>query len=210
MSDVRPTIYVIDDDPSARRGLSRIIEAAGMRVKAYESALDFLDETHDDNPGCIVLDVKMPDLDGLSLQAELMGDESWWPIIFVSGESEVPDVAMAMKRGAKDFLAKPVDRDHLLSAIKESLEEDRNNRIIRLEQAEVQNRHDKLTQRESEILKFVITGMLNKQIGCELGITEDTVKVHRGRVMKKMGAGSLAELVRLADLINIKPAQFDD
>ena len=209
MSDERPTIYIIDDDPSARRGLSRIIEAAGMRVKAYESAMDFLGETYDDKPGCIVLDVKMPELDGLGLQAELMERDNWWPIIFVSGESEVPDVATAMKRGAMDFLNKPVDRDDLLEAIRESLEKDKENRKIRFEKAEVQKRLDTLTPRENEILKLVVTGMLNKQIGFELGITEDTVKVHRGRVMKKMRAGSLAELVRLADSINIKTAPID-
>ena len=210
MSDEKPTIYIIDDDPSARRGLTRIIEAAGMRVRAYESALDFLKEVHDDKLGCILLDVKMPDLDGLGLQHKLMRDNRNWPIIFISGESEIPDVATAMKRGAIDFLTKPVDRDQLLKVIDESLRKDQENRNIRFEQEEAQKKLDTLTRRENEILKYVVTGMLNKQIAFELGITEDTVKVHRGRVMKKMGADSLAELVRLADSIDIKPAAIDE
>jgi FixJ family two-component response regulator len=210
MAEESPTVFIIDDDPSARRGLSRLIQAAGMSVMAYESARDFLDQAHYDGHGCIVLDVKMPGLSGLDLQAELKKAESALPIIFVSGHSDVPIAALAMKKGAVDFLTKPVDRDHLLKTIAESLEKDRENRKAIAVQAQVRNRFATLSPREYEVMTFVIAGMLNKQIAYELGITEDTVKAHRGRVMKKMRANSIAELVRLAELVSIKPAEGDD
>lgn len=210
MIDEKPTIFIIDDDPSARRGLSRLIQAAGMRVRAYDSGRDFLNQVHDDINGCIVLDVKMPGLSGLDLQTELMKTNSVLPIIFVSGHSDVPDAALAMKRGAVDFLTKPVDGDHLLKVIAESLEKDRENRKAFAAQAQVRIRFAALSPREYEVMTFVIAGMLNKQIAYELGITEDTVKVHRGRVMKKMRADSLAELVRFAELVSIKPAESND
>jgi len=205
MIDERPTIFVIDDDPSARRGLSRLIMAAGMQVQAFESARDFLDQAVDEIHGCIVLDVKMPGLSGLELQKELLNKNIALPIVFVSGHSEIPDTALAMRRGAIDFLTKPVDRDHLLKAIAESLKKDVENRDALTERVKIQKRVDSLTPREYTILEFVISGMLNKQIAYELDITEDTVKVHRGRVMKKMGAASLADLVRLAESVNVKP-----
>jgi FixJ family two-component response regulator len=210
MAEESPTVFIIDDDLSARRGLSRLIQAAGMSVRAYESARDFLDQAHYDGHGCIVLDVKMPGLSGLDLQAELKKAESALPIIFVSGHSDVPIAALAMKKGAVDFLTKPVDRDHLLKTIAESLEKDRENRKAIAVQAQVRNRFATLSPREYEVMTFVIAGMLNKQIAYELGITEDTVKAHRGRVMKKMRANSIAELVRLAELVSIKPAEGDD
>ena len=211
MTDERPTVFIIDDDPSARRGLSRLIQAAGgMSVMAYESARDFLDQAHYDGHGCIVLDVKMPDLSGPDLQVELIKAEIALPIIFVSGHSDVPIAAMAMKKGAVDFLTKPVDRDHLLKAIAESLEKDRESRKAIAVQAQVRSRFATLSPREYEVMTFVIAGLLNKQIAYELGISEDTVKIHRGRVMKKMNAASLAELVRLAELVYIKPAESND
>lgn len=210
MTDEKPTVFIIDDDPSVRRGLSRLIGATGTNVKAYESGRDFLNQAHYDRHGCIVLDVKMPGLSGLDLQAELMKTNSALPIIFVSAHSEIPDAALAMKRGAVDFLTKPVDRDLLLKAITNSLEKDRENRKMLSEREKVQKRLDALTPREYTVLEFVISGLLNKQIAYELNITEDTVKVHRGRVMKKMAASSLADLVRLAELVDVKPVEVED
>lgn len=210
MIDERPTIFVIDDDLSARRGLSRLIMAGGMRVEAFESARDFLDQADDEIHGCIVLDVKMPGLSGLDLQVELIKKNIALPIIFVSGHSEIPDAAVAMKRGAIDFLTKPVESEHLFKAIAESLERDLENRNALAEKTKIQKRLTTLTPREYTVLEFVITGMLNKQIAFELDITEDTVKVHRGRVMKKMGAASLADLVRLADLVDVKTSEAKD
>lgn len=210
MIDERPTIFVIDDDLSARRGLSRLIMAGGMRVEAFESARDFLDQADDEIHGCIVLDVKMPGLSGLDLQVELIKKNIALPIIFVSGHSDIPDAAVAMKRGAIDFLTKPVESEHLFKAIAESLERDLENRNALAEKTKIQKRLTTLTPREYTVLEFVITGMLNKQIAFELDITEDTVKVHRGRVMKKMGAASLADLVRLADLVDVKTSEAKD
>jgi len=210
MTDQKPTVFVIDDDPSARRGLSRLIQSAGMSVQSYGSAQDFLDQIDNDSHGCILLDVKMPGLSGLDLQTELLKTNSVLPIIFVSGHSEISDAAEAMKKGAVDFLTKPVDRDHLFKAIAESLEKDQENRKVLIEQARIREKLAVLTPREYTILEFVITGMLNKQIAFALDITEDTVKVHRGRVMKKMRVGSLAELVRLCEKVDIEPAKTDE
>ena len=210
MIDESPTIFVIDDDPSARRGLSRLIMAGGMRVEPFESARDFLDQADNEIHGCIVLDVKMPGLSGLDLQAELIKKNIALPIIFISGHSEIQDAAVAMKKGAIDFLTKPIDGEHLFKAITESLEKNRENREGLTKRDKIQKRLDSLTPREYTVLKYVISGMLNKQIAFELDITEDTVKVHRGRVMKKMSAASLAELVRLAESVNVKPADVED
>lgn len=211
MTDERTTVFVIDDDPSARRGLSRLIRAAGMSVRAYDSAREFISRAQDyDGHGCIVLDVKMPGLSGLDLQAELIKADIPLPIIFVSGHSEIPEAAEAMKKGAVDFLTKPVDRDHLLKAIAESLSLDRDNRKAATEKEKIRKRLRTLSQREHTVLRFVIAGRLNKQIATALSITEDTVKIHRRRVMQKMEAGSLAELVRLCISVGIKPAESDD
>lgn len=210
MEEKNPTIFVIDDDPSARRGLVRLIRAAGMSVQEYASAKEFIDQKFSHNYGCIVLDVKMPEMSGLDLQAALNKISPTLPIIFVSGHSEIPDVATAMKRGAIDFLTKPVERDKLFEAIAESLEKcDEENRLSN-EKTTIKNRLATLTPREMTVLEFVISGMLNKQIAYELGITEDTVKVHRGRVMKKMNAASLAELVRMADVVKVHPVRIEE
>ncbi len=210
MTDEKTTVFIIDDDPSARRGLSRLVRVAGMHVETYASAQEFIERPHYDGCGCILLDVQMPGMDGLELQEQLVKAEYSLPIIFVSAHADVPDAAAAMKKGAVDFLTKPVDRDHLLKAIAESLEKDRENRKTLDNLARVRKKLAALSQREYEVMTYVIAGLLNKQIAYELGITEDTVKVHRGRLMKKMNAESVAELVRLTEIAGVKPAEAGD
>lgn len=206
MTAQTPTVFIIDDDPSARRGLSRLIRAAGFSVQTFASAREFLASPHCNGPGCIVLDVKMPGLSGLDLQAELNKAEYSMPIVFISAHGDVPMTAQAMKEGALDFLPKPVDRDQLLNAIRAALDSDRASREEHAELAQIRARLAKLTPREFEVMTFVLAGLLNKQIAYELGITEDTVKIHRGRMMSKMGVVSVAELVRLTQKAAIEPA----
>ncbi len=207
MTEETPTVFIIDDDPSARKGLSRLVRAAGLSVEVYGSALEFLERRHYDGYGCILLDVKMPGLDGLALQEELAKSDYSLPIIFISGHADVPEAARAMKKGAVDFLTKPVDRDHLLESICESLARDREDRKTHSDKAEVRNRLATLSPREYEVMTFVVAGMLNKQIAYELEIAEDTVKIHRGRMMRKMKADSVAELVRLTEIAGVIPAE---
>ena len=202
-----PTIFVIDDDPSARKGLSRLVRAAGMKVEVYASATEFLERKHYDGYGCILLDVKMPGLSGLELQEKLAEADYSLPIVFISGHADVPEAARAMKKGAVDFLTKPVDRDHLFKAINESLAWHRRNRKAFMDKAEVRERLATLSPREYEVMTFVIAGLLNKQIAYELEIAEDTVKIHRGRMMRKMKTGSVAELVRLTEIVGVNPAE---
>ncbi|MCK5365985.1 MAG: response regulator transcription factor, partial [Gammaproteobacteria bacterium] len=193
-------------DPSARRGVTRLVRAAGLNAESFPSAEDFLASGKADAPGCIVLDVRMPEMTGPELQAELGKAEHCLPIIFLSGHADVPIAAKAVKHGAVDFLTKPADRDDLLEAIRVSLEKDAVNRERQAEHAGVQARIRELTPREHEVMTWVITGMLNKQIAGELDISEETVKIHRGRVMHKLGLVSVAELVRLCENAGIPPA----
>ncbi|MCK5271853.1 MAG: response regulator transcription factor [Sedimentisphaerales bacterium] len=206
MTEQTPTIFIIDDDPSARRGLSRLIRVAGFSVRAFASAQDFLASQHCKGPGCIVLDVQMPGLSGLDLQAELNKTEYNMPIIFISAHGDVPMTAQAMKDGALDFLTKPVDRDQLLNAIRGALARDQAAREEHAELEQIRARLARLTPREFEVMTFVLAGQLNKQIAYKLGITEDTVKIHRGRMMTKIGVVSVAELVRLTQKAGVEPA----
>ena len=205
-----PTVFIIDDDPSARRGITRLVRAADLQAESFASAGEFLASGKCDLPGCIVLDVRMPEMTGPELQAELGRSEHCLPIIFLSGHADVPIAARAMKRGAVDFLTKPVDRDDLLAAIRVSLEQDAKNRNRRAEHTALNELINMLTPREREVMTYVITGMLNKQIAGELDISEETVKIHRGRVMQKLGVASVAELVRLCEKSGIPPAEPRD
>ena len=203
---MKPTVYIIDDDPSARRGLARLLRAAGLTTESFASAAQFLDSGRSDGPGCMVLDVRMPDMTGPELQAELQKTEPCMPIVFLSAHGDVPTTAHAMKHGAVDFLTKPVDRDDLLAAIRTSLTRDAECRAARAEHHAVQAQIQTLTSREHEVMTHVITGLLNKQIAAELSISEETIKIHRGRLMHKLGVVSVAELVRLCERAGVAPA----
>ena len=205
-----PTVFIIDDDPSARRGLTRLVRAAGRKAESFASARDFLASGKQEGPGCIILDVRMPDMTGPELQEELGNVGSSMPIIFLSGHGDVPTAAMVLKKGAVDFLTKPVDRDQLLGAIKTSLARGAENRAQEAETGAIKEQIGTLTSREHEVMTYVITGMLNKQIAAQLGIAEDTVKIHRGRVMQKLGVLSVADLVRLCQKAGIAPAEPKD
>ena len=202
-----PTVHIIDDDPSARRGLTRLIRATGMNAESFASAADFLASGKRDGPGCLVLDVRMPEMTGPELQEELCKSDYCMPIIFLSAHGDVPTTARTMKRGAVDFLTKPVDRADLQSAVRAALALDVENRAQLAVRGSTNVHLGKLTPREHEVMKYVISGLLNKQIGGELGIAEDTVKLHRGRVMHKLGIESVAELVRLCEHAGVVPAE---
>ncbi|MEA3333202.1 MAG: response regulator [Pseudomonadota bacterium] len=201
-----PTIFIIDDDPFIRKVLSRLISSAGINSEAFVSACEFLDSRRYNVHGCILLDIEMPELSGLELQEELAKRGCTMPIIFISGQADVPMATRAMRKGAVDFLTKPIDRDHLLYAINESLKKDCASRKALDDQAKTNQKLAALTPRQYEIMTFVISGKLNKQIACELGIVEDTVKIHRHRMMAKMNCSSVAELVRLTETAGINPA----
>ena len=201
-----PTVFIIDDDLSARRGITRLVQAAGFEAEPFASAADFLASEKWKSPGCIVLDVRMPDITGPELQEKLYSDyEFHQPIIFLSAHGDVPITAKAMKMGAVDFLTKPVASDDLLEAIRKSLSVDEKMRIDYEELNIINDKVKTLTAREYEIMTYVITGMLNKQIAGELNISEETVKIHRGRVMQKLALVSVAELVRLCERVGIAP-----
>jgi FixJ family two-component response regulator len=202
---MKQTVFIIDDDLSARRGLARLVRIAGYPVQVFDSAESFLAEKEEHPAGCILLDVQMPEMTGPELQESLLQADYTLPIIFVSAHGDVPTATRTMKKGAMDFLTKPVDRDELLEAIEKALKYDREAREARGKLAEVRRPLETLTPREFEIMTYVIGGLLNKQIAAELSIAEDTVKVHRGRVMAKMGIHSVAELVRMTEQAGIEP-----
>jgi len=204
MSHAAPTVFVVDDDVSVRESLDSLIRCAGWEPETFASAHDFLARPRTRAPSCLVLDVTLPDLNGLDLQKRVAVDRLGMPIIFITGGCDVPTTVRAMKAGAEEFLTKPFNDDVLLSAIghaiassRIALDSEANLRVHR-------DRHASLSRREQEIMALVVAGMLNKRIGVELGISEITVKAHRGRVMRKMKATSLAELVTMA--ARLRPA----
>jgi FixJ family two-component response regulator len=201
-----PTVFIIDDDPSVLKGLTRLLKAAEFMTESFSSALDFLDSDRIEGPGCIVLDVQMPEMTGPELQDELSKIEYAMPIIFLSAHGDVPTTAQAMKMGAVDFLTKPVDVNELIEAIHLSLKKDAESRSQYAEHSAINELLKTLTPREYEVMTYVITGKLNKQIASEMSISEETVKVHRGRLMQKLEIVSVAQLVRLCEKKSITPA----
>ena len=207
MVDRIPVVFVVDDDPSIRKSLSLLLNSAGYEVKTFPSAKKFLESKRDiPDSACLVLDVKMPGLSGLDLQKELKSRNYVMPIIFITGHGDIPMSVQAMKKGAVDFLSKPFDDGDLLNAVKEALFKDSQTRADFNEQKHIRHRLDSLTKREHEVLTYLITGMLNKQIAYELEISERTVKAHRKQVLDKMGVNSIAELVRLTEKVGVGPA----
>src|ERR1700694_5537524 len=203
MTAVSPLVFVVDDDPSVRKSLTRLLRSSGYVVEAFASTGEFLAREPHPGPCCLVLDVRMPGLTGLELQERLLAGGRRVSIVFVTGHVDVPKSVQAMKGGAVDLLTKPVDAKDLLAAVQRCLVKSAQDLNAETRVTEVQRRVKLLTAREMEVFALVVTGMLNQQIAGALGIGEKTVKVHRARVMEKMRAGSVAELVRLADAVGV-------
>ena len=200
---VEGIVFVVDDDDGVRRALERLIKSVGLTVETFASAQELLDRDPPDRPACVVTDVRMPGLSGLDLQQELADAGHSMPIVFMTGHGTVPMSVRAMKAGAVDFLQKPVDEQQLLDAIRQAMERGSRERQVHDQQEEIQSRVATLTAREREVFELVVSGMLNKQVAAELGASEKTIKVHRARVMHKMQADSLADLVRMAERLGI-------
>ena len=203
MSDDLPVVYVVDDDPSVRTALERLFTSVRLAVETFNSAQEFLEHEQADGPGCLVLDVRLPGLSGLDLQAELAKTDADLPIVFITGHGDIPMSVRAIKAGAVDFLPKPFKNQDLLDAVGKAIDQHRKTRSDHAERRKVQRRVEMLTDREREVLVLVVAGMMNKQIAKRLGVTVATVKVHRGHAMQKMQVDSLAELVRMAERAGI-------
>ena len=203
MTEAPPTVFVVDDDPSMRTYLRRLFESVSLHVVVSASAEEFLRSTRPDAPSCLVLDVQMPGLSGLDLQRELARADLLIPIVFITGHGDIPMTVQAMKAGAVEFLTKPFRNQELLDAVREGHARDREARRSEAEVADLRRRYGRLTPREREVFALVVAGLLNKQVAAQLGASERTVKAHRAAVVQKMEAGSLADLVRMAEKLGV-------
>jgi FixJ family two-component response regulator len=206
VSAERAVVFVVDDDPSMRRSLESLLRSVGHDVRLFSSAQEFMQAERPDAPGCLVLDVRLPGMSGLAFQEELAKADVALPVIFVTGHGDVPMTVRAMKAGAAEFLTKPFDDQVLLDAVHAAIERDHARRRDAASRATLKARYDELTERERQVMKLVVAGRVNKQIAAELGLSLVTVKVHRGQVMRKMLAKSVAELVRMADRLGLPGA----
>jgi FixJ family two-component response regulator len=204
MTEARPIVFVVDDDPSVRRAIQRLVESVGLQVELFGSAQEFLRSERPNAPSCLVLDIRLPGISGLDFQRELADANIHIPIIFITAHGDIPMTVRAMKAGAVEFLTKPFRDQDLLDAIHLALERDRAHRQREAEIAVLRDRLESLTPREREVLPWVVAGLLSKQIADAIGATEATVKVHRSQLMRKMGASSLADLVRMAQKMGIQ------
>jgi RNA polymerase sigma factor (sigma-70 family) len=207
MAEAEPIVFVIDDDPSVRRAIRRLIGSVGLQVELFGSAQEFLHSQRPDGPSCLVLDIRLPGISGLDFQRGLAEANIHIPIIFITAHGDIPMTVRAMKAGAVEFLTKPFRDQDLLDAIHVALEQDLAKRQQEEEMATLRHRWESLTPRERQVLPLVVSGLLNKQIAAEIGISETTVKVHRSQLMRKMGANSVAELVRLSERVGIPDSE---
>jgi len=203
MTPLTGTVFLVDDDPGVLKALSRLLRAWGCEVRAFASPREFLGQHDPEAPGCLVLDLAMPEWNGLELLQQVAASGADRAVVFLSGHGDIQTSVRAMKAGAVDFLTKPFDESQLLAAVRAAMEKDASMRRARAERCSVEQRLSTLTPREHQVLRHVVMGQLNKHIAADLGTVEKTIKVHRGRIMQKMGATSLVELVRMADLAGI-------
>ncbi|KRQ03458.1 nodulation protein NolW [Bradyrhizobium manausense] len=205
----QPIVYVVDDDASMRRALTNLFESVGLKVEAFGSAPQLLQAKPPQVPSCLVLDIRLPGVSGLELQSDLAKANIHTPIIFITGHADIPMTVRAMKGGAIDFLTKPVRDQDILDAVQAAIERDRKRRDLNKTVSNVRSRFESLTSRERDVLALVTSGLMNKQVAAQLGLAEITVKIYRGQIMRKMGAKSLADLVRMSEALDIRPGRPD-